>query len=287
MKKMNVFFMAAILLVGLMFVSCSDDKDALPELHLTSSTVAFGESLTGTIISANGLQTVKIVRVVGDTEQAVADISSFTDFPIKKTSDDTYTIDYPGLSEGTYKITVIDMEGNEDAINFQVGSGGNLTLVKSGVVISSVQAEPSSATSCCASATGLVFSPSAATQGDIDFVYFNGNPSNLTTPNPNNGLYSPWSAAQLSVTTVASIFQNWTVRNATRFKKVADKTSASVWAGVYGDAGDNFVSDLAVGDLIAFKTEYGTFGVLTVTALGAAEGWGGNASVTVTIETFQ
>lgn len=282
MKKSTVFFMAALVAVGSMFVSCSDDKDALPEIHLTSSTVAFGESLTGTIISANGLQTVKIVRVVGDTEQAVADISSFTDFPIKKTSDDTYTIDYPGLSEGTYKITVIDMEGNEDAINFQVGSGGSLVLIKSGVTIATVLADPSAGNSCSASATGNVYTPNAAPQANIDFVFYNGNP----TTAPNNGLYSPNSAAEINVSTVATIFQNWTTRNATKFKKVADKTSASVWGGVYGVNGDYSVSDLAVGDIIAFNAN-SVFGVLTVTALGTAEGWGGNASVTVTIEIFQ
>ena len=295
MKKFNLLLMATLVAFTSIFTSCKDDEASVLEITLENAAIASGASLNGSITATSGLNMVKVFVVIPYvSENSILEIDKFDILPIIKTTDGQYTILVPPsvlTADGSYKITAIDKDGKEASKSFTVGSGnftlGTLTSVKTGVNIVSVLADPASGASCCASATGNVFTPNASTQSAIDFVYYNGYPTHPTpaSQSPNSTFYSPASAAVMNISTVNNIFSAWSTKNATIFAAVTAKDETSVYTALT-TASSTSLSVSSIGDKVAFKTAGNVYGVITVTNLGTPN-YGGYDAVTVTVETFQ
>jgi hypothetical protein len=304
MKKLNLFIAATLVAASSLFTSCSKDATNFPTINTFSAsptTAEAGDTVTVSIKVSPGDKDIKYITILSSATGAAAyDVASNKSWSGDKDAlgyynksgiyTTTATFIFPSSgSSVTYTCVAYDTDGNASSASTVTVSlpaaptiTGTLTTVKTGAVLNTVTADGSSA-SCCASATGSVYSVTTATstyQSVIDFVYFNGN----GTSELNNTIYSPATAASSSVTTVNSLFANWTPLNATKFAKVTAFDASSVATALASPSTKVSVSN---GDNIAFKTAGGVYGVLTITAVGTAESWGGNSTITATIKTFQ
>jgi|GEM_PF-2611886 len=264
MKRLNLFFMAAVVACTSVFTSCTTDELTTVDITLESASVASGASVTGQITALGDLKTVTLLNAAGSTV-ANWPVTSFKALPnLKSDVDGVYAVMISGLADGSYTLRATDKKAVESNETFTVGAVGTLKTIASATTIYCTLADGSS-NSTCASADGSTYaagSASATQQADIDFVYFNASGSTLA-------IYAP-SAVPSALT---STFANWSVKNATRFAKT---TSLSYTAATYADvkvaadaASVTSVTALAANDVVVFKTAAGKVGIFKVNSITA------------------
>lgn len=260
MKKFNLLCIATLVAFGSLFTSCKDDEAGTVSVTLDATAFSNGTAVTGTITSTNKLESVTLLE--DGTTVSGWPITDFTTGMPVVGDDGSYTIRITGLANGNYTIRATDKDGVESSQDFSVGS---LYEVSTSVTILCQLGDGSTA-STCASATGSTFASNGTTlvnQALIDFVYFNAGGTALA-------IYAP-SAIPAAINNATTGFSAWTVKNATTFAKTtAGSYSTATYPQVKALAlatTANSVTGLAAGDVVVFKTAYGTVGLFEVNSI--------------------
>lgn len=267
MKKINLLIATLILASLAIVTSCKKDKTP-PTITFkggtgyTSSdiTIDQGATLTFGITAQSGsskLQELKIVATSNNTPQTLLDSTFSAD-----TFSNDFSIMFSSVGQSRLTFTITDKDGQTAEVALVVtsveaistytqkilGSYGNLTIGSS-----------------FASADGTVYKMADAltNASKIDWLYFYGN-SDLAT------LAAPDDADAATIFTGTNGLANWAVRNSTRFRLVSE---GAVWdnillssdiAAIATGTTATSVMQLAVGDIVAFKTAGNKLGVLKV-----------------------
>lgn len=285
MKKLNLFILSTLVAFGAFFTSCSKDSNGAVSISLDYDAFSSGAAVTGTISASAGLQNVYLISVVGTNETTTATYSTFTSGAITETATDgEYTVRISGLASGSYKLKAVDKDGAEATYSFTVGTTGSTLFsataehIFTGKNISCLLDSKTAGTPALASSSGTLYSISDAYNmcGDIDFIYYN--KSNTYT------IYSPYAYNALSETTTTAsktAVATWQTKNKTYFLDVTNTISYSTAtatevlaaATAAQTAGATSISlatssatySSAINKVIAFKTEYGYYGIFKVT----------------------
>ena len=295
MKKLGIMFvMAGIVAFGLS--SCGTDEDIAkptPKFdfivgasYTSSNTTVPAGTMLKIGIDATGSENLKSVgvrRSYNNGPQSIVMITSGGDSTISslKTKDFTMDFDYEvGATSGKEVITVIVTMANDQISSKTI----TLTVTSTPKAVSN---RPNNEMGGQNNATfGSYWSVSNsqfrlqaeanADPADIDFVYFYGTAGQLATfAAPDDALFN-------STTNVMNnpALANWSVQNATRFKKSAldyDNVSDSgpIDAEIAaGGVTNSQVKDMKVGDVYVFTTTSNEFGLIKITGFSATSGSG-------------
>lgn len=259
MNKFRLFFMAT-LVACVSLTSCGEEDEVTTvEIALESATVASGASVNGTITALGGLEQVTLLGA-NDATVTGWPVKSFSTAPIlKSTEDGKYTILISGLADGVYTLRATDKKAVEKNVTFSVGT---LKVIANATTIYCTVADGSSK-STCASADGTTYAPKDATaeeQAKVDFVYFNASGTS-------KGIYAPSAIPAV----LNNAFATWTVKNETKFAKVANITFADATLAQVKTAADaaieTSVTGLAANEVVVFKTASGKVGVFKVNSI--------------------
>jgi uncharacterized membrane protein len=287
MKKINLLLLATLVAFGALFTSCKDDGET------NAPVLAFSASQT----TVNTNTTIKLVVQINKGDNKIEKVqvkdgaNYLTDDNGKvwngvdasgckgylNTSDvvkDTITIT-PTAGTHTYSATAYDSDGNASSEQTVTVTVASLSEVGSSVTIYCTLGDGSTS-STCASATGVTYAPTAVTsslQSSIDFVYFNAGGTALA-------IYAPSAVPSA----ISSLFSSWATKNATKFLKTTAVTySNATFADVAAlSLSSNTVTGLAVGDVVAFETAGGKFGVFKVNSI--TSGYSSTDNVNVSIK---
>jgi hypothetical protein len=298
MKRLNVILFSVVIAAAGFFSSCTEDDDPDgPQITFangqTETTLAKGVTqweINANITSIAGLDQVKIFQVTSGGEDQIGEaITSFTD---KNDYDLKVTI--PNIVEQTtIKIEATDKNNVTNKKNFiikvtaaEVPATDKL-IFYTGELKAQLGAQGSKLGSAFSTSNGAVYLTAAAKTNatKVDFIYYYKDDATVKAE-----FLSP----KYAETAYASYVTGWTAKNETLFKDVTSSVNAaafdaivktddaSVTAAATGFPTEQRVSDLAVGDVFAFKTAGNKLGLAKVTAL--ATGTAGSITIEVKVQ---
>ena len=267
MKK-NLFFAAAIAVVAI-FSSCTPAAEVEPTVtvKIDSATYKTRQGINGTItLTAGELSTV----VLDSAGTVIRTYNKFTELPITSSSKESYIVKYDSLRVGKYTLKATLKTGQYGTKAFEVVKKTTpvevptLKSVASDLQIFSTLKDGSNKTTC-ASINGMAYEPktiSVSDQSKIDFVYLF------------YKMYSPSAAKEAKSTTtpgepLMKPFEYWASPNSTVMVRpttplnYTSSTYAEVVTAI-GTSALNIVTDLKVGDVVAFKTSGNKYGMFKV-----------------------
>jgi len=286
MRKIRLFYLliASATILG----ACSKTNDNPPggnpisiTLNPTTANVAAGDSVTinCSITDNNNLKDVVISESTGGGSSA--QLASYT--ISGKSYSFPYTYHVPnGLASGTKIVITFLVDDNSTnntattTITVGTGSAGDFNTY-SAVLLGSYN-DPSVG-SFYASSNNTVYTVSTANQNQslIDMVFYYGSSNQYTLAAPSDGSFGTGSGQINSLG-----IQNWSTRNATSFRKTSltesdfnaiNSGSAIATAYTNGTSTDTKANMLAAGNIVAFKTAPGKYGLIDVKTVN-----NGNAS---------
>lgn len=295
MKKINVF-LSIVLVTGAAFItSCNDttEGDTQPVINFVGgagyisedATLKAGElfqvgitALSNTTSNAK-LSNIRIVRTFNNVPFTVLDSTINTD-SYQLTFE---TVAYPeaGVERWTFTVTDKDGESSEIFFNITTTGGGAITTYTQKMLGSY---DNSAYGSSFASADGTVYfiADAKANAAKVDWLYFYGVSNGATIAAPDDA------AAATIFNSATNGLQTWSVRNNTRF----GLTSGITWGDVSDDAlivgaatgvSNSKANQLAVGNIVAFKTSAGKMGLIKVTDIVAS----GDGTITYDVKVQQ
>jgi len=295
MKRTGLIAVLLLVMAGVSFFSsCTTEEENLsPTITFVTgsgyvssdATLNAGEAFTvnisATANSTSGakLTNLKVVRTIGSNPVTVADenidLSSFT------SEVNANAAFIAGVEKWTFTVTDANGETAEISLNITTNAGGEISTFTQKILGS----YNSSYGSFFASADGSVYSQTQAydNQSKVDWCYFYGVENAATIAAPDND------EAKTVYHSATYGLQNWTTLNATLFGKVElpDEwdnivTDAQIVA-VAGNCTESKINQIAVGDVLAFKTVSGKLGLIRVTDIAT-----GNAgSITYNVKVQQ
>jgi hypothetical protein len=301
MRKLN-YLLGLIILTGLVFASCSKDEDPNPPTinfkggthvgtgmeyidgDVTLSVASqFMVGITASSASDANLKNIKVVR---DFENVITITQFDSTFNASNFAIDIIFLAYPTAGTEVWTFTATDKNDKQTSISFTITT----EEISSGIIEYNdklLGSHQSSNGSSFASFDGSVYSlaDAKANADKVDFLYFYGATNLATIAAPDDA-------------TAATVFfdatnglQTWSVLNNTRFT-LTDMTPEE-YNGVLNSASlivivnnanptESKVNQLAVDDVVAFKTAAGKYGMFIVTNL--VEGAAGDIEISVKIE---
>jgi len=284
MKKTGLIAVLLLVMASIsFFTSCTtEEEDLSPTIKFVTgsgyvssdATLSAGEvftvNISATANSTSGakLTNLKVVRNLGGNAVTYVDQdvdqSSFTG------EMSAYAAFIVGTEKWTFTVTDANGETAEIVLNITTTAGGEINTFTQKILGSYGSAYGS----FFASADGSVYNRTQAfdNQSKVDWCYFYGVENAATIAAPNND------EAKTVYHSETYGLQYWTTLNATLFSKVElpDEwdnivTDAQIIA-VAGDCTESKINQIAVGDVLAFKTVSGKLGLIRVTdiATGAA-----------------
>jgi hypothetical protein len=281
--------------IGL-FTSCKKDstEDLTPTINFIGGadyvssdvTLAPGaDFLVGINASANTssntkLASFKVVRTFANVPETVFETSSSINSGTYTWSDNLTAKESAGTERWTFTIT--DKDGETSEVSFNITTVGTASTISTYTDIILGSYNNTSNGSSFASSTGNVYmiADAKANADKIDWLFYNGVSNLATLAAPDD------SDAGTIFNGTTNGLQTWSVLNPTRFRLV---TEGAVWDNVLNatDIADiatnttaSFVKELAVGDILAFKTAANKLGLIKVSAITP----GGAGSITYTVK---
>lgn len=300
MKKFRNYYLSVLAIASLGFMtSCGDDDEIEPEERPTiefiggtgftsgDKSVPAGEQITTKVVARSGQSDTNLERFTIKVSTNGATPATLFDTTDLKGESFEYTASFftqgvAGTSVYTY--TIEDNKGrtsdNSYTITTTSTSTGPLNTFSTQLLGSYNNAAPG----FFATSTGTRYFRNTAinNQGAIDFVYFYGASNQATLAAPNDPDANTISELKLNT---------WTTKNATTFKRtaltpqgftaIADVNALQV---AYNSGTDTTPTSranmLAVGQVIAFKTQAGKRGLIHVKALTP----GADQSITIDVK---
>ena len=304
MKQLRTYFMSMLAVASLgIMTSCGDDNDTEPEeaptiefigggnFTSTDKIVAPGDQVTSKVVAKSGQTGTNLERFTitvsmnGATPTTAFDTTDLSGESFEK----EFSFFTSGLSGSSEKwtYTIEDNRGRKTSTSYTIttsGSAGTGTVnTFSTELLGSYQ---NSNPGFYATTTGTRYFRNTAVnnQAAIDFVYFYGATNEATLAAPNDPDANSISDLKLNT---------WSTKNATVFKTTlltAGAFDAITNSGdittAYNSGTDTTPTSranmLAVGDVIAFKTQAGKMGLIKVTALSA--GAAGTLTIDVKVQ---
>jgi hypothetical protein len=291
MKKTNfLVVVASIATLGFFSTSCKKDASVAPTITLSANcvkdaaTISLGDSITieFTVTADNKLKTVEIIDDSSKT------VKSFTDVTAA-----LYTYKFAPKSVGSkkYNINVTDSKDLKATSTLSITvealsyNAYTTTLLYAPTADKTSKTFFSSTTGTTYDVTG--FSSNSAT---IDFGYFYGASNHATLASASDYLTTAYDIATLypSATKNVTTFAKATVTYAS-ITKSADIASAYTTGTLATDGsnpagGATRVKLLAAGNVIAFKTAAGKYGVANVVATSGTDAAGGSITLDVKVQ---
>lgn len=298
MKKL--FAISLIVLAGAsIFTSCKkDDTPPAPTISVTNNKTAYAITATAdttitfnvTVAAEGEIDQFSIKKTVGSTTTTYGAPTGFSgqtsytyNFQETFTSAMTYPISFTfkvvdkSSQEASITVTISKIEGSTGT---PFGTFNNYTTVLMG-------GQNNATTGSFYASVGnhvYTLSEAAANSAAVDFAYYYG-ATNLAT------LSAP---ADPQITTVAnfSSIANWTTRTSTKFVKnpagiVFENLSATTNIESLTFGTDLKANQLAVDDVVAFKTDAGKIGFAKVTAITQINGTNSEGTITLDIKVQQ
>ncbi len=286
MKKVSLFIVAALFAVSAGFVSCSDedvDPATISFDNVTNDQYTLAEGVTSytvnaTITSTENLKTVKVTKTVGSVGSQVG--STITSFPNKTSYHLSQVVN--DITEDC-KITVTVDNGTESTRTLTIKYTAAPETPAAGKITTStaviMAAQDNAAAGSYATSTNKTYksSEAVANSSTIDFIYYYQAGGDLAE------LFSPNS----SKASTLNNYKDMTPKRDTKFKKVTmDETTFNAItddATIVETATSltaSEVTNLVVGDVVAFKTADSKLGLFRVTALTATT----SGTITITVK---
>lgn len=297
MKKVSLMVIGAAAALGMMFSSCSKDEVAPTINSLTvGSTAIQKDGDSATVAGGSAEITWSVTKGDNDFKSLVIRQGAATDKITIKSADSIATgkVTVTGLTAGEYALVVTDKDDLKSTRTFKVKAS---TVAATFVTYSAklVYAPLGDKSQACAfaSSTGDTYkqADAATNAAKVDILYFYGS----------DAVKASFCSPADPLTTAYPDVASWSVKNATTFAKsgkafdaiVADADLASAYTtGTPATNGTGTekaarIYNLAKGDVVAFKTAAGKYGVLKVvdiiTAKGGA-GTGDNITIDVKVQ---
>jgi hypothetical protein len=272
MKKLNLL-LCGMALSSLLFVSCGEDilvVDVDPTLTVTPAEgveAVVGEVVTFKVIAGSDQNIVSIKFSPTSVGGEGTSTDSIFDADAEKhsiTMDYDYTVP-EGVTTVTIKFEVRDdkdLSATESRVITVVSAAGPITTYSSTVL----GANNNTTGSSFASFDGSIYTLAEAKENSdkVDFIYFYGDTNKATLASPDDS----------DLQTVFSSVSGWTTINATRFATTtltSDQFDAIIDDATIvteaNAASETKVNELAVDDVIAFKTSGDKLGLAKITAL--------------------
>lgn len=293
MKKFRSYLMTMLAVVSVGFLSsCGDDDEPNPKANIVfnpsaeSVELAPGAPITlqVAVTSADKLKEFKMSKnVLGVTQDSVV-----KDFPKAgfdfNLNDVVPTTAQPGNTI-TYTFTVTTNKGEVSTKTFRVNVVEPVVTYTARILGN----QNAAVGSFWSSSNGTVYNSTDARNNSqlIDLVFYH---SSATSGDPvaaaNQATIA--SPADTKAQEIHTSIGNWTTKNATMFKYIG--TSAAVYdnattgqdiSAIYTNSSataSSFVKTLKVGDVFAFVTQAGKYGVARVTSVGTPTAANGNKS---------
>jgi hypothetical protein len=294
MKKINVLVLGVLVLFAGFFGGCKKDSTDSATFDFIGSDpyISADKTVTaGSTIQFKWTISSPTSMASFDISKNDALVSGWGNKVIPSASKSTYTDEASLTADanpGTYvyTFTVYDSEGTEI-----IHKSITITVTASSAAITKYTAKllgaSASATgSSFSTSTGEVFGSAAAATNSakVDFIYFYSTSASVLAE-----ILSP---SYGSVNYSSYVTANWGTKNSTKFAKTTAVTSSefdamttdakitSTVAGISWNTEERVVT-LAVGDIFAFKTAAGKYGLAKVTALTTGEAGSITLSVNV------
>ncbi|GHT23327.1 hypothetical protein FACS189464_3710 [Bacteroidia bacterium] len=286
MKKLSFFVVAAFLAVSVGFVSCTKDEDILaPTItfdNVTGGTVTLEKGVSSytvnaTIVSIENLKTVKIYKKVGSVSTQIG--QTVTSFDNKKlynlkqvvdniTEDITIIVRADNGSENESELKIKYTQGD-------IVTGGEVETSKAKILGAQSNSSVGSSYGVATKQVYLV-GEAATASASVDFIYFFSPDASIAAE-----IFSPNSSKAQSL----NGYKDLATKNDTKFK-LTDVSAATFDAFVDDativaaatDVNAQYVEQLTVGKVVAFKLSNGKLGLFKVSALDAT------ASGSITID---
>ena len=292
MKRNFLFLMFILATVSTVFVSCSKDENTDPQLPTISfvggsgyisadatypvnTALKVGINAASNATSGAKLTKLVITRTFNNVPTVVLDSTiSVANFNTEGTFNASPVA---GTERWSFKVTDADNQSNE--ISFNIITTPTEATVNIYTAILMGGQGNNTIGSFWSSSNNTVYKQADATnnQNKVDFLYFYGT-TNLATiaATDDDQANIAWN----------NIFNGWTTKNATRFKKVTGVNWEAITANsddlINSNATDLTLSrsnNLAVGDIIAFETastsananKKGLFKVISITGTSGAD----------------
>ena len=263
----------------LLFTACTEDENKNLEINFVNNidevNVSSGSSYTivATIISEAGLDYVKIFEVTDKSEIQVKLIDKFDD---KNNFTLMYTVENI-TKDVKIKIEATDKDNQTVAKYFEIKLNTNQTQNLKTYTVS-LGAQSNVTGSFLIASQGSVFTikevKNNSAYSSIDIIYYYGATNKCA-------LFCPKSIVDNNITWDGNLpTSNWgTTPNVTIFKKVTSNdfdnaTYSNVSSLITENDNNKIASDLKVGDVVAFKTQNGKYGILKVTSISSADASG-------------
>lgn len=264
-------FILALLISGIAFISSCTKDTTPPTINFlggagyTSSdaTIDAGSSVKIGITATSGtakLASLEIEAVHNNTPVQLYDTTFSSD---TYSRDFTFTVDEVGETKLIFTITDKDGETAEVFLTITANAVNNIVTYTEKILGSY---DNSAYGSSFASVDGTVYkiADASANSAKIDWMYFYGVSNQATIAAPDD-------ADAATIFTGTNGLQNWTTKNATRFRKV---TEGAVWDNITTSADiaalatnttETKANQLLVGNIVAFKTVSNKLGLIKIT----------------------
>ncbi len=293
MKKLN-YLLGLMLITGMIFTSCSkDDDEPLPpgihfkgEAGYTSADVTINENNTikvGIVALSNStsgqnITSFKLTLTSNNIPDVLVDSAVNT-----ATYDADYLITFP--DEGEYRLSakVTDKDGQSAEVAFNVTVNGVAGIIEyTDKILGSYDSNTGSS---FASFDGTVYSLADAKVNSekVDFLYFYGGTNHATLAAPDDDVAA-------TVFTGVDGLDTWTTKNNTRFahstltgsqfNDITTKSQLITIAQVANPTATR-LNSLQVGNVLAFLTAGGDYGLLRVDAIVE----GADGTITISVKT--
>lgn len=291
MKKISLIAALFLVMASVSFFSaCTPDEeeDLSPTLSFVTgsgyisgdATLKAGEEFTVNLSAAANstsgarLTNLKVIRVIGGNTVTVADEtidqSSFTG---EITANAAFIA---GSETWTFRVTDANGEYAEISLIITTNGGGEINTFDQKILGSYAN---NNIGSFFGSADGTVYKFTEAynNQAKIDWCYYYGAESisdhaaTLAAPNDTT-------AKENVYTNPTYGLEQWSIRNATTFSVVADQilwdniTDDAMIIAYAGNTTSSYARQLAIGDIVAFKTASGKLGLIRVTDIQTGSG---------------
>jgi hypothetical protein len=275
MKKINLLI-SALIIAGFAFVtSCTKDSNP-PTINFkggatyTSSdvTIEAGTSLTFGITATSGSAKLTNFKITTTSGAAPVDTTFSSD-----SFNEDYTFEFPEVGVNALTFTITDKDGQTAELSLTVTVNAAASTINSYTeVLLGSYGSPTG--SSFASVDGTVYSmaDAKANSAKVDWLYYYGTGHQATLAAPDDAL-----AATVFSNATTGLAQ-WATRNATRFTKIttavvwADVQSATDIAGIAGTPASTDANELAVNNIVAFKTASNKLGLIKIIAITGTAG---------------
>jgi len=301
MKKLN-YLLGLLILTGIFFSSCKKDEDPNPPtinfkggthvgtgMDYVDGDITMGKAdlfLVGITASSGSDANLKNYKVIRNYENVITVTQFDSTFNESNFSDDRLYLAYPAVGTEVWTFTVTDKNDLASSVSFTITTEEATSdiIEYTDKILGSHQ---SATGSSFASFDGSVYSlaDAKANAEKIDFLYFYGNLNLATIAAPDDG-----DAANVFFDATNGL-QTWSVLNDTRFKDSgltsgqfdAIATSAEIFIAAAQPAPDvSNANHLEVGNVLAFQTAAGKYGLLKVTNI--VVGADGNIEISVKVQ---